>query len=158
MSRELSAMQALATYLTNMLLLQPGQVTVNDWPDVDKLPKGLTLAILPDRIEVEQATVSTTELRLYTKLYIIDKGSGISALLEEVLNAWADINRAILTDQSLGGAVGGCSVTAADIYPAIPSQSRAVGIEVDLVLTYEREPLLLPGDVVPDDYLFPIGD
>lgn len=158
MSRELSAMQALATYLTNMLLLQPGQVTVNDWPDVDKLPKGLTLAILPDRIEVEQATVSTTECRLYTKLYIIDKGSAISALLDEALNAWADINRAILTDQSLGGAVGGCSVTAADIYPAIPSQSRAVGIEVDLVLTYEREPLLLPGDVVPDDYLFPIGD
>jgi hypothetical protein len=88
MSKELSAMQGLATYLTNMLLLQPGQVTVNDWPDVDKLPKGLTLAILPDRIEVEQATISTQEVRLYTKLYIIDKGGTVSVLLDEALAAW----------------------------------------------------------------------
>jgi len=158
MSKELSAMQGLATYLTNMLLLLPGQVTVNDWPDVDKLPKGLTLSMLPDRIEVEQATISTQEVRLYTKLYIIDKGGTVSVLLDEALAAWADINRAILTDQSLGGAVESCTVMAADIYPAIPSLSRAVGVEVDLVLTYEREPLLLPGDVLPGDYLFPIGD
>ena len=158
MSKELSAMEALATYLTNMLLLQPDQVTVNDWPDVDKLPRGLTLAILPDRLEVELATVSTQEVRLYTKLYIIDKGGTVSDLLNEALAAWADVNRAVLTDQSLRGAVGSCTVLAADVYPAIPSQSRAVGIEVDLVLTFEREPLLLPGDVLPGDYLFPIGD
>ena len=158
MSKELSALTALQSYLTSTLLLQPEQVIVNDWPDVDKLPKGLSISILPDRVEFEQSTTTTLQCSLAVKLYIIAKGGTLSELLTDAMDALADMTRAILTDATLGGAVLDTVVQAGDIYPAVPGQSRAVGIEVDLVINYERGAFLLPGDIVPGEYVFPIGD
>ncbi len=138
MSKELSALTALQSYLTSTLLLQPRQVMVNEWPDVDKLPKGLSLTILPDRVEFEQSTISTLQCSLAVKLYIITKGGVLSTLLADALDALANISQAIITDPTLGKAVLDTVVQTGDIYPALPGQSRAVGIEVDLTISFER--------------------
>ena len=163
MSKEFEALVALRDYLRAYLdpapqpALADGQVVV-EYPDVDSMPYATMVYIVPEREDVEQSSMTMSQVTLAITMYVILKNQQMATMIQAAFDYLAAIQNAINKDRTLGGSLAECEINAAEFYPAIVGLTNSVGIEITGTITYERTTIYYPDDnMMPDEGLVPIG-